>query len=79
MRENITVYEFVDVVLGNRKYIKCLYVYNKIDSITLEELDKLSHEINTIVIRFVMVIFQLFFFYNLLIKKFIFFLVVKWI
>ncbi|CAB4378813.1 unnamed protein product [Rhizophagus irregularis] len=50
VREDITVDEFIDVVLGNRKYIKCLYVYNKIDSITLEELDKLAHELNTIVI-----------------------------
>ena len=56
MRENITVDEFIDVVLGNRKYIKCLYVYNKIDSITLEELDKLAHEPNTVAIRYVIII-----------------------
>lgn len=60
MREDITVDEFIDVVLGNRKYIKCLYVYNKIDSITLEELDKLAHELNTIVIRFAIIILQLY-------------------
>ncbi|CAG8631306.1 8092_t:CDS:10 [Funneliformis caledonium] len=50
VREDISVDEFIDVVLGNRKYIKCLFVYNKIDSITIEELDKLAHEHNTIVI-----------------------------
>jgi ribosome-interacting GTPase 1 len=61
VREDITVDEFIDVVLGNRKYIKCLYVYNKIDSITLEELDKLAHELNTIVIRFVIIFLQLLF------------------
>ncbi|CAI2179084.1 6960_t:CDS:10 [Funneliformis geosporum] len=50
IREDISVDEFIDIVLGNRKYIKCLFVYNKIDSITIEELDKLAHEYNTIVI-----------------------------
>ncbi|CAG8579361.1 16533_t:CDS:10, partial [Dentiscutata heterogama] len=58
VREDVTIDEFIDVVLGNRKYIKCLYVsfflftncYNKIDSITLEELDHLAHEQNTVVI-----------------------------
>ncbi|CAG8633034.1 22379_t:CDS:10, partial [Racocetra persica] len=50
VREDVTVDEFIDVVLGNRKYIKCLYCYNKIDSITLEELDRLAREPNTVVI-----------------------------
>ncbi|RIB04186.1 developmentally regulated GTP-binding protein 2 [Gigaspora rosea] len=50
VREDVTIDEFIDVVLGNRKYIKCLYCYNKIDSITLEELDRLAREPNTIVI-----------------------------
>ena len=31
----------------HRTYIKCLYVYNKIDSISLEHLDTLAHEPNT--------------------------------
>ncbi|CAG8464623.1 15593_t:CDS:10 [Acaulospora morrowiae] len=48
VRQDITVDEFIDVVLGNRKYIKCCY--NKIDSIVMEELDRLAHEPNTIVI-----------------------------
>ncbi|CAG8789630.1 9995_t:CDS:10, partial [Dentiscutata erythropus] len=46
VREDVTIDEFIDVVLGNRKYIKCLYI----DSITLEELDRLAHEPNTVVI-----------------------------
>lgn len=50
VREDVTIDEFIDVVLGNRKYIKCLYCYNKIDSITLEELDRLAREPNTVVI-----------------------------
>ena len=33
----------------HRTYIKCLYVYNKIDSISLEHLDKLAKEPNTAV------------------------------
>lgn len=33
----------------HRKYIKCLYVYNKIDSIGLPHLDELAREPNTVV------------------------------
>ncbi|RHZ81411.1 hypothetical protein Glove_120g73 [Diversispora epigaea] len=50
VRQDITVDEFIDVVLGNRKYIKCLYCYNKIDSISIEELDHLAREPNSIAI-----------------------------
>ncbi|CAG8466139.1 3931_t:CDS:10 [Paraglomus occultum] len=53
VREDVTVDEFIDVILGNRKYVKCLYCYNKIDSITVEELDKIAREPNTVVIRHV--------------------------
>ncbi len=35
LREDITVDEFIDVVLGNRNYVPCSYVYNKIDSISM--------------------------------------------
>ena len=31
----------------HRKYVKCLYIYNKIDSISIEYLDTLAHEPNT--------------------------------
>lgn len=31
--------ELIDVIEGNRLYIPCLYVINKIDQITIEELD----------------------------------------
>ncbi|KAL9077923.1 MAG: hypothetical protein Q9157_003159 [Trypethelium eluteriae] len=48
--ENATVDEFIDVIMkDHRKYIKCLYAYNKIDSISLEFLDKLAREPNTVV------------------------------
>lgn len=33
----------------HRTYIKCLYVYNKVDAIGLEHLDKLAREPNTAV------------------------------
>ncbi|KAF2841490.1 GTP binding protein Gtp1 [Patellaria atrata CBS 101060] len=48
--ENATVDDFIDVIMkDHRKYIKCLYVYNKIDSISIEGLDKLAREPNTVV------------------------------
>ncbi|KAI6136876.1 developmentally regulated GTP-binding protein [Pisolithus sp. B1] len=36
--------------VGTRKYIPCLYVYNKIDAISLEMVDKLARSENTVVI-----------------------------
>mmetsp|Transcript_79969 Transcript_79969/g.248155 ORF Transcript_79969/g.248155 Transcript_79969/m.248155 type:complete len:377 (+) Transcript_79969:106-1236(+) len=36
---NATIDELIDVVEGNRKYCPALYVMNKIDQITIEELD----------------------------------------
>ncbi|CDS12492.1 Putative Developmentally-regulated GTP-bindingFT protein 2 [Lichtheimia ramosa] len=50
IREDITVDQFIDVILGNRRYIKCIYCYNKIDQITMEELDRLAREPNTVVV-----------------------------
>ncbi|WFD00645.1 GTP-binding protein rbg1 [Malassezia yamatoensis] len=40
-REDITVDELIDVIENNRIYIPCIYVLNKIDSISIEELDLL--------------------------------------
>jgi len=36
---NATVDELIDVIEGNRIYVPCLYVLNKIDQISIEELD----------------------------------------
>jgi len=48
--ENASVDDFIDVIMkDHRKYIKCLYVYNKIDSISLEHLDALAREPHTCV------------------------------
>ncbi|KAJ3271078.1 Developmentally-regulated GTP-binding protein 2 [Terramyces sp. JEL0728] len=50
IREDATVDQFIDVVLGNRKYIKCIYCYNKIDQISIEEVDRLARQDNTVVV-----------------------------
>ncbi|KAL7431342.1 hypothetical protein ACHAXH_004107 [Discostella pseudostelligera] len=42
LREDITVDQFIDVIEGNRAYIPVLYVFNKIDALTIEELDILD-------------------------------------
>lgn len=45
-RTDATEDELIDVIEGNRKYVPCLYVLNKIDAITMEELeiiDKIPH------------------------------------
>ena len=36
-RDDYGVDDFIDVVEGNRKYVKCLYVYNKIDTVCIED------------------------------------------
>lgn len=33
LREDVTIDQFIDVVEGNRKYMPCLYVMNKIDQV----------------------------------------------
>ena len=48
--QTATVDDLIDTIMKeHRKYIKCLYIYNKIDSISLEYLDTLAHEPNTAV------------------------------
>ena len=45
-----TVDQFIDVIMkDHRTYIKCLYVYNKIDSVSLDFLDRLAREPHTVV------------------------------
>ncbi|RKP19886.1 developmentally-regulated GTP-binding protein 2-like protein [Rozella allomycis CSF55] len=50
IREDATVDEFIDVLVGNRKYVPCLYCHNKIDQITIEEVDALARSPNSTVI-----------------------------
>jgi len=49
-REDVTVDQFIDVIDGNRKYCKCLYVYNKIDMLDLATVDRLAREPHAVVI-----------------------------
>ena len=48
-REIVTVDQLVDVVQGNREYKPCLYLYNKIDTVTIEEVDQLARMPHSIV------------------------------
>ena len=49
-REDATVDDLIDVIEGNSKYIKCVYVYNKIDVIGIDDVDKLAQQPNFVVI-----------------------------
>jgi len=49
-REDSTPDEFIDVISGTRIYMPCLYVYNKIDQISLEEVDRLARGEHNVVI-----------------------------
>ncbi|GAW81667.1 GTP-binding protein [Plasmodium gonderi] len=48
--EDATVDDLIDIIEGNRKYIKCIYVYNKIDMLPLEEINNIASGENTVVI-----------------------------
>merc|ERR1712142_1077373 len=39
LKYDATTDEFIDVIEGNRSYIPCIYLLNKIDQISIEELD----------------------------------------
>lgn len=43
-RGDYDVDQLIDVIEGNRKYVKCVYVYNKIDTISIEEVDAISRD-----------------------------------
>src|SRR6218665_4047455 len=49
-REDSTPEEFIDVIQKNRVYLPCLYVYNKIDQISIEDIDKLARQPHSVVI-----------------------------
>ena len=36
------VEDLIDTIEGNRKYVKCIYVINKIDTISIEDVDRLT-------------------------------------
>lgn len=49
-RENYRIDDFIDVVTANRRYLPCLYCINKIDTITLNDVDRFAHMKHTVVI-----------------------------
>lgn len=49
-REDATPDELIDIIEGNRRYVKCLYVYNKADIISLEEVDEIARRPHSLVI-----------------------------
>merc|ERR1719221_890665 len=49
-REDVTADDLIDVIEGNRKYCKCIYVYNKIDMLSLPQVDELARRAQSVVI-----------------------------
>jgi len=49
-REDASIDDLIDVIMGNRVYLGCIFVYNKIDQITLEEVDRLARMENSVVV-----------------------------
>mmetsp|Transcript_10696 Transcript_10696/g.19528 ORF Transcript_10696/g.19528 Transcript_10696/m.19528 type:complete len:399 (-) Transcript_10696:524-1720(-) len=47
-KEDCTVDDLIDIIEGNRRYIKCLYVYNKVDMCSIEEVDEIARWPNSI-------------------------------
>ena len=44
----VTIDDIIDVIEGNRKYVRCLYVYNKVDVCSIEEVDELARRPNSV-------------------------------
>jgi len=57
IREDCSVDDFIDTIEGNRKYLPCLYGYNKIDNLTIEELDKIAADPYNVVLSVKMKLF----------------------
>ena len=53
-REDCSLDDLIDVIEGNRKYVRCLYVYNKIDTLSIEEVDELARKPDSVVISIYM-------------------------
>ena len=49
-REDCTVDQFIDLVEGNRKYVRCLNVYNKVDMTSIEEVGRISRQPDCLVL-----------------------------
>lgn len=51
-REDCTADELIDVISANRVYLPCLFVYNKIDQVSIEEVDRIARQPNSVVVRY---------------------------
>lgn len=49
-REDCSADELIDVICANRVYLPCLYVYNKIDQISIEEVDRIARQPHSVVV-----------------------------
>jgi ribosome-interacting GTPase 1 len=49
-REDASTDDFIDVIEGNRKYVKMLYVWNKIDTVSIEDVDRLARGAHSVVV-----------------------------
>ena len=49
-REDVSVDDLIDTLEGNRKWVRALYVWNKVDCVSLEDADRLAREPHSIVI-----------------------------
>lgn len=52
-REDCTPDELIDVISANRVYLPCMYVYNKIDQISIEEVNRIARQPNSVVVRYI--------------------------
>eukprot|EP00948_MAST-09A_sp_MAST-9A-sp1_P002604 g2604.t1 len=43
-REDATTDDLIDIIDGNRHYLPCLYAYNKIDRVSIEDVDRMARE-----------------------------------
>ena len=48
--DDYNIDQFIDVIQGGRVYIPCLYVYNKIDQLTMTQMDKIARQPHCVVI-----------------------------
>ena len=49
-REDCTIDQFIDLIEGNRKYVRCLYIYNKIEMTSIEECQRIAAMPDTFVL-----------------------------
>lgn len=50
IRGDYTVDDLIDAIEGNRKYVDAIFVYNKIDLVSLEDVDELAKRPNSVAI-----------------------------